>query len=74
MVGCLVRKRQARSKVEDAGRVQLTNGRQCRLPPAIGAQSADPRVLVGQPCDIQAGRAHSFGHNVSVMRLLDRGP
>jgi hypothetical protein len=57
------RSRQTRSEVDYAGEVQLTHGRQGRLPSAIGAQPADSRILVRQPGDIQAGRAHSFGHN-----------
>ena len=57
------RNRLIRSEVHNTREVQLTDGRQGRLPPAVGTQPADSRILVRRPCDIQAGRAHGFGNN-----------
>jgi len=36
---------------------------QRRFPPAVGAESADPSILVREPRGIQAGYAHRFDQN-----------
>jgi hypothetical protein len=48
---------------ERAGEVQLTYGGQCGLPSAVGAQPADPGVLIRQSFGIQTRRPYSVGQN-----------
>jgi hypothetical protein len=46
---------------EQAGEIQVAYRGERRLPAAIGAEAADPRVIVGLDCCIQARRPHSVG-------------
>jgi hypothetical protein len=48
---------------EQGGEIQVTYRRHRGLPSAIGAQSADPGILVRQHRGIQAGSAHRFDQN-----------
>ena len=47
----------------DHGEIQLTYRGNRYFPPTIGAQSANPSILVRQPCGIQAGCTHGFSQN-----------
>jgi hypothetical protein len=51
-LGALVDAGRAGRRFKHAGEIQLTYRGQRRLPPAIGAQPADPSILVRQPCGI----------------------
>jgi hypothetical protein len=48
---------------EHAGEIHMTYRGQRRFPPTLGAESADPSILVRQERGLKAGCAHGFDHN-----------